>query len=98
MKRSFPVLALLLFLCQVLPAQNPSRVTIKGSGIDSLQNELAYATVMLLNVTDTTLENFTRSDEKGNFSFKNIRNKPYLLKISYIEPYSSGIHIRKKLS
>jgi len=93
MKRSFPILALLFFLSQALLAQNPSRVTIKGSAMDTLGNELAYATVMLLNIKDTTLENFTRSDDKGAFSFKNVRNSEYLLKISYIGYLPYQLHL-----
>ncbi|MCB0523810.1 MAG: TonB-dependent receptor [Lewinellaceae bacterium] len=84
MKRA---IALMAFLCLSLPflsAQNPSRVTIKGTAVDSFENIMSYATVMLLNPVDTTLVNFTRSDEKGSFSFKNVKNRDYLLKISYI--------------
>lgn len=95
MKRSVPILALILCLCQSLLAQTPSRITIKGTAKDSLDNELAYATVMLLNPKDTTLANFTRSDEKGSFSFRNVKNSPYLLKISYIGylPYQQHLPV-----
>lgn len=98
MKRSFPILALLLCIGQALFAQSPSRITIKGTAKDTLENELAYATVMLLNPKDTTLVNFTRSDEKGNFSFKNVKNSPYLLKISYIGylPYQQHLPVSEQ--
>ncbi|MBK6997480.1 MAG: carboxypeptidase-like regulatory domain-containing protein [Lewinellaceae bacterium] len=93
MKRSFPILALLLCTCQMLLAQTPSRITIKGTAKDTLENILAYATVMLLNPKDTTLANFTRSDDKGAFSFKNVKNTPYLLKISYIGYLPFQLHL-----
>jgi hypothetical protein len=84
MKRSAPILVLFLFLSSFIHAQTPNRVSIKGQAKDTLGNELAYATVMLLNPKDSTLANFTRSDDKGEFSFKNVKNSPYILKITYI--------------
>lgn len=85
MKKFFlPVLGLFLLSSFVLPAQNPSRVTIKGIIRDTAETEIGFATVMLLNPSDSTLVNFSRSDDKGNFSFRNVKNIPYVLKISYI--------------
>ncbi len=95
MKKSSSLPTLLLLLaCQLLSAQNPAKTTIKGLVADTLNAELPFATVMLLNPKDTTLVNFTRSDEQGAFSFKNVRNVPYLLKISYIGylPYQQHLH------
>lgn len=74
----------LLFLCTALSAQNPSRVTIKGAVIDTSGDETPLPTVMLLNPSDSTLVNFTRGDNNGAFSFKNVKNVPYLLKVSYV--------------
>jgi len=65
-------------------AQAPSKTTIKGFITDSTGADIPFATVMLLNPTDSTLLNFSRSDEKGNFMFKNVKNVPYLFKISYV--------------
>lgn len=78
------IILFLLLLSTVLQAQNPSKVDLKGTIRDSSNTEIAYATVMLLSPKDTTLLNFTRSDDKGNFVFKNVKNTDYLLKISYI--------------
>ena len=39
---------------------------------------------MLLNSKDSTLINYTTSDSQGNFSFKNVKNSGYLLKISHV--------------
>ncbi|MBL7775458.1 MAG: outer membrane beta-barrel protein, partial [Saprospiraceae bacterium] len=74
-------------------AQSPSRTTIKGIIQDSTEAEIGFATVMLLNPVDTTLVNFTRSDEHGAFSFKNVRNQAYLLKISYIGYIPFQLHL-----
>lgn len=76
-------LAFLLF-SSALFAQNPSRVTIKGIVADTTGELTAFATVMLLNPKDSTLVNFTRSGNEGEFSFKNVKNSPYLIKVSYV--------------
>ncbi|MFZ4478158.1 MAG: carboxypeptidase regulatory-like domain-containing protein, partial [Saprospiraceae bacterium] len=73
-----------LFVSVSLFAQQPSRVSIKGMVADTSGEATVFATVMLLNPKDSTLVNFTRSGEKGDFSFKNVKNTPYLLKVSYI--------------
>lgn len=77
-------LLILLSLPFLLSAQNPSKVTIKGTVRDSTNAEAGYATVMLLNIKDSTLVNFTTTNDKGVFSFNGVRNIPYLLKISHI--------------
>ena len=85
MQNNLNLLAGLLLLFSIqLQAQTPNRITIKGTIQDTLGETIVHATVMLLNPEDTTLVNFSRSDDKGEFSFKNVRNAPYLFKISYI--------------
>ena len=39
---------------------------------------------MLLNPKDSALLNFSQSNDKGVFTFKNVKNVAYLLKISYV--------------
>lgn len=77
-----------LFLCYIsaVHAQMPSpnRTTIKGFIKDTNNNAAAFATVMLLNPGDSTLLNFTQSNVDGAFTFNNIKNTPYLLKVSHI--------------
>ncbi len=73
-----------LSLSLSLFGQNPSRVTIKGMVSDTMGEVTVFATVMLLNPKDSTLVNFTRSGNDGEFSFKNVKNTPYLLKVSYV--------------
>lgn len=85
MKKIFPALPALLCLFPLfLLAQTPSRTTIKGVVRDTTDVPAEYATVMLLNPVDSTLVNFSRSDETGAFAFKNVKNAPYIFKISYI--------------
>jgi hypothetical protein len=82
-RSSLLTLVLLCFSISLF-AQTPSRVSIKGMVVDTSGEATVFATVMLLNPKDSTLVNFTRSGEKGDFSFKNVKNAPYLLKVSYI--------------
>ena len=65
-----------LFLCftHLVFAQNPSKITIQGSVQDTLGAELPFATVMLLNPKDSALLNFSQSNDKGVFTFKNVKN------------------------
>ena len=83
MQKHFLLPAFLLFSV-LLSAQSPSRVTIKGIVTDTSGGEVVLPTVMLLNPEDSTLVNFTRGDDKGAFQLKNVKNQPYLLKISYV--------------
>jgi len=78
------VLLFLLLGAGTLYAQTPGRVTIKGVIKDKDNNEAAFATVMLLSPKDSTLQNFTQSNEHGGFAFNNVRNTAYLLKVSHI--------------
>ncbi len=78
-------LFLLIEASPVLLAQMPNRITLKGTVVaDSTGEPAAMATVMLLNPTDSTLLTFTRCDARGAFVFRNVRNAPYLLKVSYV--------------
>lgn len=62
----------------------PARFVLKGQAVDTMATPLNGATVMLLNPKDSALVNFTRSTDKGEFAFKNLRKGNYLLKISYV--------------
>ncbi|MDJ1494378.1 TonB-dependent receptor [Cytophagaceae bacterium DM2B3-1] len=82
-------------LCLLVQAQSPTRVTIKGIIHDTAGAVLPAATVMLLQPKDSALVNFSRSDEKGSFEFKSVKNAPYILKISYVGylPYQQTISV-----
>lgn len=92
--RAFLLILMTLCLpCALLQAQQPSRIVVRGVAADSTQGPLPFATVMLLNPTDSALINFTRTDDKGAFFFKNLKNDDYLLKVSYVAyiPYQMRI-------
>jgi len=89
MRKTLYFLGLLLVCFNSLFAQVPSRATIKGSICDTAGIAIPSAMVMLLNVKDSTLINFTQVDEKGIFEFRNLKNSGYLLKVSHMSylPY-----------
>lgn len=87
------LLTICLFIAQSLFAQTPSRVTIKGIIKDTLNENAAYATVMLLNPVDSTLVSFTTSNDAGAFTLANVKNIPYLLKISHVSYLPLQIHL-----
>ena len=56
--------------------------TIRGRVLDSIQSPISYATIAVLNSSDSSLIKGTISDEKGNFTIQ-LNNKGfYLLKIT----------------
>jgi hypothetical protein len=73
-----------LAMAGAISAQNPGRVSIQGSVKDTLGEVAGYATVMLLNPADSTLACFTTTNENGAFNFSNVKNIPYILKISHV--------------
>ncbi len=83
MKNIF-VLAVLCLLNTTLLAQTPARFTLQGQAVDTLSAPLPSSTVMLLSPKDSSLVNYGRADEKGVFTFKNLKSGEYILKISYV--------------
>ncbi len=79
-----PLLLLLCLSFTATFAQTPSRFQIQGTAIDTLSAALPLATVMLLQRKDSSLINFVRANDKGFFTFKNIKKGDYLLKISFV--------------
>lgn len=77
-------LALVLVSFSLIGKAQVSQITIKAQIIDENDEIVPAATVMLLNSKDSTLINYTTSDSQGNFSFKNVKNSGYLLKISHV--------------
>ncbi|MDR2834604.1 MAG: TonB-dependent receptor family protein [Bacteroidales bacterium] len=71
-----------------------SQISIIGQLKDTTNEFVPAATVMLLNSKDSALVNYTTSDSKGIFSFKNIKRAKYLLKISHVAfmPYQKTIN------
>ena len=90
------MLAVLCLLAAASYAQtpiSPARFMLQGRAVDTAAAPLPASTVMLLSPKDSSLVNFTRTDEKGAFSFKNLKAGTYVLKISFVGflPYNQVI-------
>jgi hypothetical protein len=57
---------------------------IEGILEDTLSNPLIHATVLLLEESDSTMVEFTRSAMDGSFKFKDIESGNYLVKTTYL--------------
>ncbi|WP_317167768.1 carboxypeptidase regulatory-like domain-containing protein [Spirosoma sp. KUDC1026] len=87
MKNLFWLLAVLCLVTVGVRAQTPgaaTRFTMQGTVVDTSAAPLPSSTVMLLSPKDSSMVNFGRTDEKGAFSFKNLRAGNYILKISFV--------------
>lgn len=94
MKSKFSLLSLLFVLSVFyVQGQNPVRTTIKGTLQDTIHEVIPFATVMLLNPADSALVNYTSSNDKGEFTFANVKNSTYLLKVSHM----SYLPLQKKI-
>ena len=72
----------LLLISYVGFAQN---MTIQGSLKDSIANRaLNAATVSLVHAKDSSLVSFSRTNEVGAFSFKNVVPGAYMISVSYV--------------
>src|SRR5688572_20289024 len=69
------------------------KYSIQGEVSDSTGAWLPSATVMLLNPADTSLVNFTVTNDQGHFEFKNVARATYLLKVTFVgyKTYSKDI-------
>ncbi len=78
----FFIISSLLLISYVGLAQN---MTIQGSLKDSIANRaLNSATVSLVYAKDSSLVSFSRTNESGVFSFKNVVPGAYLISVSYV--------------
>ncbi|MEO6188998.1 MAG: outer membrane beta-barrel protein [Saprospiraceae bacterium] len=57
---------------------------IKGKIVDTSGVGLSLASVMLLDPADSTLIEYCQADDAGQFLFKNVIQRPYLLKSNYV--------------
>ncbi len=66
----------------MLYAQNTHDV--KGIVFDTLDNPLIAATALLLEKSDSTLIDFTRTELDGSFKFKNVAAGDHVVKFTYV--------------
>ena len=82
--RSLFLFTFLIIFNTLLFSQSVKNISVKGHVIDTLNETVPAATVMLLNCSDSTLVNYTTTNSNGDFIFKSVKNTGYILKISHI--------------
>jgi len=75
---------LILFIAGFLNVSAQNSFTIKGAVSDTLDNPLILATVLLLEKSDSTMVDYTRSEMDGSFKIKNVEPGNYLIKTTYV--------------
>ena len=79
------LLLLALGLGLSLPAYSQSPTyQVDGVVEDTLGNALIFATVLLLEESDSTLVDFARTEMDGSFRFKNVPRGKHLVKTTYV--------------
>ncbi len=84
----FLPLLMIVFFSSAIQAQKPSRVTIKGTLQDTVHEAIPFATLMLLNPTDSSLVSFTTSNDKGDFTINNVSAKGKYYTDSHVVSFS----------
>ncbi len=75
------LLAVLVFTCFSAIAQNSN---VSGYLFNNEGNPLLYATAVLLNPADSTMEYYSISNQQGYFEIKNIQKGNYILQTSFM--------------
>ena len=78
------VIQLLIFCFPIFLSAQTNKLTIKGHVMDTTNDVLIGATVMLLDSKDSSLLSYARTDLNGDFIIKNVKRQEYLLKITYV--------------
>lgn len=80
----FHTICFCLFMLLSISATAQKGAKIEGIIEDTLSNPLIHATVLLLEESDSTMVEFTRSELDGSFKFKDIESGNYLVKTTYL--------------
>ncbi len=83
MKRAYLLLSCLAMV-GFLAAQSSGKINITGKATDTLNAPLNYASVLILDPKDTTLITYTHTNVDGTFEFKNLKQRKYLVKVTYV--------------
>ncbi|MBL4649482.1 MAG: carboxypeptidase-like regulatory domain-containing protein, partial [Aureispira sp.] len=95
--KQFFLLLIFLFVCPLVYGQN--YYGLSGNLIDESGTELVGATVLLLNLPDSTMEEYALTNEKGFFKITAPKSSNYVLKVSYIgyEEYEQALSLNQKI-
>ncbi len=86
--RFFLFCLMVVFLIQQAPLNAQKRVTIAGIVLDTTEKPLIAATVVLLQLPDSSFAEYGLTTDLGEFRLEGKRDSSYLLQISYLG-YSS---------
>ncbi len=79
------LITLLCFcICTSSLFSQSNEYNIKGIVYDTLDNSLISATALLLEKSDSTLVDFTRTEIDGSFKFKNVKPGEHIVKFTYV--------------
>jgi hypothetical protein len=96
--RRLSTLLLLPLLCGAYAATAQS-YTIRGSVLDTLNNNPLYrASVVLIRTSDTVIQTFGRTTQSGDFTLKAPKPGKYMLRISFpsFADYTDIINVKKE--
>ncbi len=76
----------ILLLLFVLTASNSfaQKFLLRGQVTDTLSSAMPSATVMLMNPKDSSLVNFSATDNRGFFEMKNVSKGNYQIKVTFV--------------
>ncbi|VXB48000.1 CarboxypepD_reg-like domain-containing protein [Maribacter litoralis] len=86
-----PLFIIFCFTLGVTQFAHGQSFELKGEVKDQYQEPIAFASVFLLTVTDSTLVKGTSADENGVFVFTGIAEGLYFLKASYVGQVSKNL-------
>ena len=78
------IIAVLFLVCGNMLTGQSNNYKIKGIIEDTLGNAMIYSTVLLMEKSDSTMIDFTRTELDGSFQFKDVPSGKHLVKSSYI--------------
>ncbi|SIQ02887.1 CarboxypepD_reg-like domain-containing protein [Maribacter ulvicola] len=87
------LLSILLFTIGITHFVHSQTFEVKGEVKDQYQEQVAFASVFLLKVTDSVVVKGTSADENGAFLFSDIAEGLYFLKASYVGQVSNNLAI-----
>ena len=77
----------ILFICLIsiskIGFSIDDKTTVSGQIVDASSQALAYASIVFLNPTDSSVITGVASDDEGKFSIK-VDQREYLLKVSFL--------------
>ncbi len=86
--------AILFFTIGVFHTAHAQTFELKGEVKDQYQEPIAFASVFLLTVTDSSLVKGTSADENGAFLFSEVDEGLYFLKASYVGQVSKNLPLQ----